>query len=74
MLLLTTSPMHSSSAGEIAVPEEVGQMYRRLSTELTVLVDRVSAIEPDTLMSLMILTCLWVIWTIYVWTKHPFSP
>ena len=49
-------------------------MYGRLSTELTVLVDRVSAIEPDTLMSLVTLTCLWVIWTIYVWTKHPFSP
>jgi hypothetical protein len=49
-------------------------MYRRLSTELTVLVDRVSAIELDTLMSLMFLTCLWVTWTTYVWTRHPFSP
>ncbi len=66
--------MPSSSADEIAVPEEVGQMYRRLSTELTVLVDHVSGIEPDTLMSLANLTCLEVIWTIYVWTKPPFSP
>jgi hypothetical protein len=49
-------------------------MYRRLSTELTILVDHVSAIEPDTLTSHAILTCLWVIWTIYVWTKPPFSP
>jgi hypothetical protein len=49
-------------------------MYQRLSAELTVLVDRVSPIEPDTLMAPMTPTCLGVIWTIYVWAKHPSSP
>jgi hypothetical protein len=48
-------------------------MYRRLSLGFTGFADRLCAIEPQTLMSLVTLTCLWAIWTIYVWTQHPFA-
>lgn len=55
------------------VRAEVVQMFRRLSTELGVLTDRLSALEPNVLVSLVGLTCLWIIWTVYVWTQNPFS-
>lgn len=48
-------------------------MYRRLSTGISVLADRLCILEPNVLVSLVGLTCLWVIWTVYVWTQNPFS-
>lgn len=48
-------------------------MYRRLNVGITAFADRLCAIEPKTLMSLVFLTGLWVIWTVYVWTQNPFA-
>ncbi len=66
------SPTRLISAGEIAVQAEVVLVYRRVNMGLSLLTDRLCALEPNVLVSLMGLTCLWVIWTIYVWMQNPF--
>lgn len=40
---------------------------------LTGFADRLAAIEPNTLMALVTLTCLWIIWAIFAWTRNPFA-
>ncbi len=44
-------------------------MHRRLD----VIAEQLRALDPEVLLGLAVLSCLWVIWTVYVWTQNPFT-
>ncbi len=49
--------------------EVILMMYRRLDA----IGERLRALDPGVLLGLVVLSCLWVIWTVYVWTENPFT-
>lgn len=44
-------------------------MHRRLDA----IAAQLRALDPGVLLGLVALSCLWLIWTVYVWTQNPFA-